>query len=120
MEKNQESNKSESKELEVTDNIEKDDVELKDKALKQDKSEEISDSESISEKLRKAKVSKKRKKSGFKLATDTSLRDCSHLELRYYTQILSYHFKKKEKKIRKLKEKTKYLVIIFKKFINIL
>lgn len=54
--------------------------------------------------------SKRPKKKDFKLHTDEKLSTFSFSELFNYTKTLSALFKKKDKKLKKLKEKTKYLV----------
>lgn len=53
-------------------------------------------------------------KSDFDLLPDEKLKRLTFLELLDYTKVLSSQFKKKTKKLKKLKEKTKYLVSYFR------
>lgn len=59
------------------------------------------------------KESSKTNKNDFDLFSNEKLRKLTFLELLDYTKVLSSHFKKKNKKLKKLKEKTKYLVSYF-------
>lgn len=75
------------------------------------KMEEIKSKDSKTEKY-DSPILKKRSRKTFKIIESEKFNSFTFSELLEYTQKLSLNFKKREKKINKLKEKVKSLVII--------